>query len=69
MSYAHPLLFKSLCYVNGHWLHSASGASIAVDNPATREAIGHVPLLDREQIVSAVDAAAAAPASARAQPG
>ncbi|WP_371232075.1 NAD-dependent succinate-semialdehyde dehydrogenase [Pseudomonas sp. QE6] len=60
MSYAHPLLFKSLCYVNGHWLHSASGASIAVDNPATGEAIGHVPLLDREQIVGAVDAAAAA---------
>ena len=60
MSYAHPLLFKSLCYVNGHWLHSASGASIAVDNPATREAIGHVPLLDREQIVGAIDAAAAA---------
>ncbi|WP_444437237.1 NAD-dependent succinate-semialdehyde dehydrogenase [Pseudomonas sp. A6] len=60
MSYAHPLLFKSLCYVNGQWLHSASGASIAVENPANREIIGHVPLLEREQIVAAVDAAVAA---------
>lgn len=53
----HPLLFKSLCYVDGHWLHSSSGASIAVQNPASQQDIGHVPLLEREQIVAAVDAA------------
>ena len=53
----HPLLFKSLCYVDGHWLHSESGASIAVHNPADQSLIGHVPLLDPAQISAAVDAA------------
>ncbi len=53
----HPLLFKSLCYLDGQWVHSRSGASIAVHNPANRAEIGHVPMLEREQIVAAVDAA------------
>ncbi|TBU87787.1 NAD-dependent succinate-semialdehyde dehydrogenase [Phytopseudomonas dryadis] len=63
----HPLLFKSLCYVDGHWLHSSSGASIAVQNPASQQDIGHVPLLEREQIVAAVDAAERALRSWREQ--
>ena len=49
--------FKSLCYVDGQWLHSTSGNSIAVLDPANRQTLGHVPLLDHEQIVAAVDAA------------
>lgn len=53
----HPLLFKSLCYIDGHWVHSESGASIAVQNPADQSLIGHVPLLDQTQIRQAVDAA------------
>jgi len=53
----HPLLFKSLCYVDGHWLHSEDGASVAVQNPADQSLIGHVPMLCRQQIVAAVDAA------------
>lgn len=56
----HPVLFKSLCYVNGQWVHSRSGASIAVQNPANQAEIAHVPMLEREQIVAAVDAAARA---------
>lgn len=60
MPYAHPALFKSLCYLDGRWVHSTSGTSIAVQNPATRADIGHVPLLDKAQIVMAVDAAQAA---------
>ncbi len=48
---------KSLCHVDGQWLDSASGKRIAVHNPATRQVIGHVPLLDQEQIVGAIDAA------------
>jgi len=48
---------KSLCHVDGQWLDSASGKRIAVHNPATRHVIGHVPLLDQEQIVGAIDAA------------
>lgn len=55
MSHHYP--FNSLCHVDGQWLHSHSGNSIAVHNPATRQVIGHVPLLDHEQIVDAVDAA------------
>ncbi|MGE6322620.1 NAD-dependent succinate-semialdehyde dehydrogenase [Pseudomonas oryzihabitans] len=57
MALAHPLLFKSLCYVDGQWLHSANGASIAVQNPANQTVIGHIPMLDQAQILAAVDAA------------
>lgn len=53
----HPLLFKSLCYVDGHWVHSDDGASVAVQNPADQRVIGHVPMLNQAQIVAAVDAA------------
>ncbi len=52
-----PLLFKSLCYINGRWVHSDTGASIAVHNPADASLLGHVPLLQAEQIELAVDAA------------
>ncbi|MCI0917498.1 NAD-dependent succinate-semialdehyde dehydrogenase [Pseudomonas stutzeri] len=67
MSLKHPLLFKSLCYVDGQWIHSRSGASVAVQNPANLAEIGHVPMLEREQIVAAVDAAERAFASWRLQ--
>lgn len=63
----HPLLFKSLCYVDGHWLHSDDGASIAVHNPADQSVIGHVPMLAEKQIVAAVDAAQRAFAGWREQ--
>ncbi|SDG47022.1 NAD-dependent succinate-semialdehyde dehydrogenase [Phytopseudomonas seleniipraecipitans] len=53
----HPLLFKSLCYIDGHWVHSDDGSSVAVQNPADGSAIGHVPMLGQPQIVAAVDAA------------
>jgi hypothetical protein len=49
MTYKHPLLFKALCYVDGHWVHSNSGHSIAVHNPADQKLIGHVPMLDPPQ--------------------
>ena len=57
MLLGHPVLFKSLCYVDGRWIHSDSAASIAVTNPADQQVIGHVPMLDKPQIVSAIDAA------------
>jgi aspartate-semialdehyde dehydrogenase len=63
----HPLLFKSLCYVDGHWLHSDDGASIAVHNPADQSVIGHVPMLGQTQIAAAVDAAQRAFADWREQ--
>ncbi|WP_085626924.1 MULTISPECIES: NAD-dependent succinate-semialdehyde dehydrogenase [unclassified Pseudomonas] len=55
MSHHYP--FNSLCHIDGQWLHSHSGNSVAVHDPANRQVIGHVPLLDHEQIVAAVDAA------------
>jgi aspartate-semialdehyde dehydrogenase len=57
MLLGHPVLFKSLCYVDGRWIHSDSAASVAVTNPADQKVIGHVPMLDKAQIISAVDAA------------
>jgi aspartate-semialdehyde dehydrogenase len=57
MLLGHPVLFKSLCYIDGRWVHSDSAASIAVTNPADQKVIGHVPMLDKAQIVASVDAA------------
>ncbi|MBR8185868.1 NAD-dependent succinate-semialdehyde dehydrogenase [Burkholderia ambifaria] len=53
----HPVLFKSTCYVDGRWIHSDSAATVAVVNPADQAVIGDVPMLERAQIVAAVDAA------------
>lgn len=52
-----PSLFKSLCYVNGRWIHSDSGDSQAVHNPADHTLLGHVPMLGQSQIEAAVRAA------------
>ena len=46
MLLGHPVLFKSLCYVDGRWIHSDNAATIAVQNPADQEVIGHVPMLE-----------------------
>jgi len=67
MTHKHPLLFKALCYIDGHWVHSDSGNSIAVHNPANQKLIGHVPLLDQPQLLQAVDAAQRAFVSWREQ--
>ncbi|KVS08184.1 MULTISPECIES: NAD-dependent succinate-semialdehyde dehydrogenase [Burkholderiaceae] len=53
----HPILFKSLCYVDGRWEHSDTAESVAVQNPADQKVIGHVPFLTKEQITGAVNAA------------
>jgi aspartate-semialdehyde dehydrogenase len=57
MLLGHPVLFKSLCYVDGRWVHSDSAATVAVRNPADQEVIGHVPMLEAAQIEQAVAAA------------
>ncbi|CAL8476048.1 NAD-dependent succinate-semialdehyde dehydrogenase [Caballeronia sp. S22] len=57
MLLGHPVLFKSLCYIDGRWVHSESAASIAVTNPADQKVIGHVPMLEQSQIKDAIDAA------------
>lgn len=50
-------LFRQACYVNGRWLESGSGDTIAVDNPATGEVIGTVPRLGVTATRRAIDAA------------
>src|SRR5690349_24482465 len=57
MLLGHPVLFKSLCYIDGRWVHSETASTIAIQNPADQKVIGHVPMLEAHQITQAVDAA------------
>jgi len=53
-------LFRQVCYVDGAWIESPSGAAIEVDNPATGETIGTVPRLGEAETRRAIEAAARA---------
>ena len=53
-------LFREACYVDGQWVQASSGQTIAVDNPATLETIGHVPKLSGAETRRAIEAANAA---------
>ncbi|SDJ73395.1 NAD-dependent succinate-semialdehyde dehydrogenase [Billgrantia gudaonensis] len=55
-----PRLFRQYAYVDGKWTHGEGGREEAVFDPATGEALGHIPWLEPEQIRGAVDAAEAA---------
>lgn len=55
-----PSLFADRAYINGEWRPAASGATIAVEDPATGEVIGHIPNCDDSDTRSAIDAANAA---------
>ncbi|MBM3598114.1 MAG: NADP-dependent succinate-semialdehyde dehydrogenase [Alphaproteobacteria bacterium] len=50
-------LFRQKCYVDGAWIDAAKGATIKVDNPATREIIGTVPELGADETRAAIEAA------------
>jgi succinate-semialdehyde dehydrogenase/glutarate-semialdehyde dehydrogenase len=50
-------LFRQAAYVDGKWLQAESGASFAVDNPATGEILGRVPSLSRAEARGAIGAA------------
>src|SRR5688572_9874330 len=52
-----PRLFRQVCYVDGAWISARSGATIAVDNPATGEVIGTVPKLGAAETRDAIAAA------------
>jgi succinate-semialdehyde dehydrogenase/glutarate-semialdehyde dehydrogenase len=64
-----PELFRERCYVGGHWIAAANGATIPVDDPATGEIIGSVPKAGRTETRSAIDHAAAALPEWRARTG
>jgi succinate-semialdehyde dehydrogenase / glutarate-semialdehyde dehydrogenase len=50
-------LFRQSCYVDGSWVNAASGATVAVDNPATGEIIGTVPKFGAAETRNAIEAA------------
>jgi succinate-semialdehyde dehydrogenase/glutarate-semialdehyde dehydrogenase len=53
-------LFRQSCYIDGAWVGARSGATIAVDDPATGAIIGTVPRLSGIETREAIDAAARA---------
>src|SRR5687767_3109812 len=50
-------LFRQSCYVDGGWMDAASGASVAVDNPASGEIVGTVPKFGAAETRKAIEAA------------
>jgi betaine-aldehyde dehydrogenase len=47
-------------FIGGEWVDSASGETLAVENPANYEVVAHVPASGEEDVNRAVDAAAKA---------
>lgn len=54
------LLLKQLCYINGQWSASDSGATINVTNPATGKVIGFIPKMGSRETGRAIESANAA---------
>ena len=55
-----PELFRQANLVGGRWVQAESGRTTAVRNPATGEAIGHVPAMSAAETRQAIEAAHAA---------
>jgi succinate-semialdehyde dehydrogenase / glutarate-semialdehyde dehydrogenase len=53
-------LLKDRAYIDGEWVAAGSGDSFGVTNPATREHVGSVPDMGRDDVARAIDAAARA---------
>ena len=53
-------LLRQQCYIDGAWVGADSGATIAVNNPATGEAIGSIPKMGAAETRRAIIAANAA---------
>jgi len=45
-----PRLFRQQCYVGGQWVDASDGSTIEVDNPATGEILGTVPVLSQAEL-------------------
>src|ERR1700751_1984391 len=50
-------LFRSQAYVDGHWCDSDNGATLKVNNPATGEVLGTVPMMGAAETRRAINAA------------
>jgi succinate-semialdehyde dehydrogenase len=53
-------LVREFAYMDGRWCSAESGATIAVNDPATGEVIGHVPNMGTAETRAAIEAANAA---------
>src|SRR5277367_5628585 len=52
-----PDLFRRQAYVGGHWCDADNGATLDVNNPATGEILGTVPLMGTAETRRAIEAA------------
>jgi succinate-semialdehyde dehydrogenase / glutarate-semialdehyde dehydrogenase len=50
-------LFRSQAYIDGHWCDADNGATLKVNNPATGEVLGTVPMMGAAETRRAIDAA------------
>jgi succinate-semialdehyde dehydrogenase / glutarate-semialdehyde dehydrogenase len=50
-------LFRSQAYIGGHWCDADDGATFKVNNPATGEVLGTVPMMGAAETRRAIDAA------------
>jgi succinate-semialdehyde dehydrogenase/glutarate-semialdehyde dehydrogenase len=64
-----PSLFVEKSYINGQWVPSVSNKTFKVYNPATEELVGTAPESNTEDINAAIEAAAKAFPTWRAQSG
>src|ERR1700758_4191296 len=61
-------LFRHQAYIGGHWCDADSGATLKVNNPATGEILGTVPLMTAKETRRAIEAAKEAFADWRRKP-
>ncbi|NYZ14362.1 NAD-dependent succinate-semialdehyde dehydrogenase [Azospirillum sp. RWY-5-1] len=59
-SLADKALFRDRAFIDGNWVAADDGATFAVDDPATGNAIGHVPMMGEVETRRAIAAAQAA---------
>ncbi|MGI2169088.1 NADP-dependent succinate-semialdehyde dehydrogenase [Shewanella sp. MF05960] len=52
-----PSLLHEQCYIDGVWIDADSGEKVAINNPATQELIGHVPVMGAVETQAAITAA------------
>ncbi|MFP1877778.1 NAD-dependent succinate-semialdehyde dehydrogenase [Lonsdalea quercina] len=69
MQLKNKTLFRQSCLIDGQWQDSLSGETLGVNNPATGETLGTIPLVTAEQTQQAIDAAEKALSSWRQRTG
>ena len=52
-----PDLFRQQAYIGGRWCDADSGATLKVNNPATGEILGTVPMMTANETRRAIEAA------------